>query len=117
MRGFGGTKRWFAALVAAASLAAVAGPATAACFESGVGCTDDHRISTSVLRGLSCDALWTVRNSIYNDNGYCFKTSAARSVFDNSDCYVNNAANLHFNSYESTNISRIVSVEKQFGCR
>ena len=28
------------------------GPATAGCYESGVDCTDDHRIPKSVLRDL-----------------------------------------------------------------
>ena len=92
------------------------GPATAGCYESGVNCTDDHNIPKSVLRTLSCDALWTIRNSIYNEHGYCFKTAAAKSVFDNSDCSVHNASNLDFNSYEQTNIDRIASVEDEMGC-
>ena len=31
--------------------------------------------------GMSCNALWTERNSIYARNGYCFKTARARAVF------------------------------------
>jgi YARHG domain len=92
------------------------GPATAGCYESGVDCTDDHKIPSSVLHTLSCDALWTIRNSIYNEHGYCFKTAKAKSVFDNSDCSVHNASNLDFNSYEQTNIDRIASVEEEMGC-
>ncbi len=70
----------------------------------------------SALRQLSCDSLWTVRNSIYNDNGYCFKTAAAKAAFDNSDCTVANAANVPLNGVEKTNISRIVRVEKEKHC-
>ena len=113
---FGGRRR-LTVLMAGLAMVAVAGSASAACFESGIGCTDDHKISTSALRNLSCDALWTVRNSIYNDHGYCFKTAAARRVFDNSDCSVNNAAHLGFSNIEQTNINRIVAVESNFGCR
>jgi len=31
--------------------------------------------------GMSCNALWTERNSIYARHGYCFKTARARAVF------------------------------------
>ena len=103
------------ALFTVLAVAAI-GPAMAGCYESGVDCTDDHKIPKSVLRDLSCDALWTIRNSIYNEHGYCFKTAAAKSVFDNSDCSVHNASNLDFNSYEQTNIDRIASVEDEMGC-
>lgn len=92
-------------------------PASAACFESGVDCTNDHYISKSVLNTLSCDALWTVRNSIYDERGYCFKTERARQSFTNDDCYVRDATRLKFNAYERTNIDRIVAVERKKGCR
>lgn len=92
-------------------------PALAACFESGIGCTDDHYIPKSTLNALSCDALWTVRNTIYDENGYCFKTDRAKEVFSNAGCTVTNAGNLSFNKYERSNIDRIVSVEKHKGCR
>lgn len=92
-------------------------PAQAACFESGIGCTDDHIIPRSRLNGLSCDALWTVRNTIYDERGYCFSTARARDVFSNDDCSVTNARQLSFNSFERANISRIVEVEHRKGCR
>jgi hypothetical protein len=103
------------AAAAAVLLAVASGPASAACFEL-IGCTDSDYFSKSDLKQLSCDALWSVRNTIYNENGYCFKTKRAKKAFDNTDCTVKNAANLHFNSYESTNILRIKSVESQKGC-
>lgn len=91
--------------------------AHAACFESGVGCTSTHAIPKGVLSTLSCDALWTVRNSIYHERGYCFRTERAQESFSNEGCYVTDANALRFNSYERTNVSRIVSVEKAKGCR
>lgn len=30
---------------------------------------------------MSCSQLWYARNKIYADNGYCFQTERARSVF------------------------------------
>ncbi len=104
-----------AAVVAMTTLAP--GPAAAACFESGVGCTNDHVISNTALRRLSCDALWTVRNTIYYENGYCFKTARGRAVFDNSSCSYDDAGMVPLNTYERENISRVVKVERQMGCR
>lgn len=103
--------------VAGLGLALAAPPAQAACFESGIGCTGDHYIAKSQLRALSCDALWTVRNTIYDERGYCFRTERALAVFSNEDCHVSNAARLGFNSYERANIDRIVAVERAKGCR
>ena len=92
-------------------------PARAACFESGIGCTDNHFIPKSTLSQLSCDALWTVRNTIYDERGYCFRTERAMEIFSNDDCSVTNAKQLAFNRFERTNIDRIVGIERQKGCR
>jgi hypothetical protein len=89
----------------------------AACFEDGIGCTNDHYIPKSRLTALSCDALWTVRNTIYDEHGYCFRTARAKDLFSNEDCHVSNAADLNFNKYERGNIDRIVAVERVKGCR
>lgn len=35
----------------------------------------------------SCFDLWYARNSIYDENGYCFKSSLGKEMFDNSDCW------------------------------
>jgi hypothetical protein len=92
-------------------------PARAACFESGIGCTDSHYISKSRLAPLSCDALWTVRNTIYDERGYCFRTRRAIETFSNDDCSVSDVKDLPLNRFERTNIDRIVGVERQKGCR
>lgn len=106
-------------IIAALALAATTVGSQAACFESlgRTGCTDLETFTPDDLRGLSCQNLWFVRNSIYNDNGYCFRTQVAIAEFDNSDCTVQDAARVLFNQHESANISRIVDVEKEKGCR
>ena len=104
-----------AAAVAFAVLAP--GAASAACFENGVGCTNTHNISYSALRRLSCDALWTVRNTIYYENGYCFHTRRGQSVFDNSGCSYDDAGMVPLNNYERNNIARVTKVEREKGCR
>ena len=105
----------------AAAFLILALPATASagCFESlgTTGCTHLETFSRGDLRGLSCQNLWYVRNSIYNDNGYCFRTKAAKAEFDNSDCVVKDAETLRFNRHERANIDAIVRVEKEKGCR
>ena len=105
--------------VAALLLTALPAPAVAGCFENlgTTGCTHLETFSRDDLRGLSCQNMWYVRNSIYNDNGYCFKTKAAKAEFDNSDCFVKDAAKLRLNRHEQANVDRIVRVEKEKGCR
>lgn len=104
-------------IAAILALGLLSPPAQAACFESGIGCTDDHAMSKAKLGALSCDALWTVRNTIYHENGYCFRTARARAVFSNDGCDVTDASRLRLNSFERSNIDRIVAVERTKGCR
>lgn len=94
-------------------------PAAATCFEDlgQLGCPNLETFPVDDLRRLSCQNLWYVRNSIYNERGYCFRTKAAIEQFDNSDCSVSDAAQLQFNQHEEANISRIVRVEREKGCR
>jgi len=92
-------------------------PASAACFESGVGCTNDHVISYSTLRRLSCDALWTVRNTIFYEGGYCFHTARGMAAFDNSGCAYDNSGEVPLSRIERQNVNRILSVERSRGCR
>lgn len=107
----------FLGVAAVLALLAPGQPASAACFESGIGCPNDHYIPKNVLNTLSCDSLWMVRNSIYDERGFCFKTARALETFSNDDCYVTNASRLRFNAFERTNIDRIAAVERKKGCR
>ena len=91
-------------------------PATAACFEGSVGCTDDHNIPVWALQELSCDSLWTVRNMIFDENGYCFQTAKAKAVFSNQGCMYTGMAGMPLNPYETQNIQTVRSVEQQKAC-
>lgn len=117
--GRAGRKNTMRLIAAAFLLAVLPAPAFAACIEGlgTIGCTHLETFDRNELRGLSCPNLWYVRNSIYNDNGYCFKTKAAQAEFDNSDCFVQDTAKLRFNKHEQANINSIVRVEKEKGCR
>jgi len=93
-----------------------ASPGNAACFESGVDCTDDHNIPASVLQPLSCDALWTVRSMIFDENDYCFQSARAKAVFSNEGCQYTSMAGMSLNGYEAANIATIRQVERKKGC-
>lgn len=102
-------------IMATLVLVLLATTAESGCFD-GYGCTDETDFSRDALRFESCDYLWYMRNSIYDDHGYCFKTKRAQSVFDNTGCYVRDSAQIPFNRFEQNNISRIRQIEKQLGC-
>ena len=93
-----------------------AAAADAACLE-GVGCTDSQKMSLQSLRQLSCDSLWTARNTIYYENGYCFQTERGRANFSNNGCVTSNQAAIRLNNYERTNVQAIQRVEHEDGCR
>lgn len=104
------------ALAAAVLMSASAGSAMAACFESGVGCTDNAYIPHWALRQLSCQNLWFVRNTIYDENGYCFHTAKAQAVFSNVGCIYASGDQVPLNDFERGNVSRIRSIEIEKGC-
>jgi hypothetical protein len=91
------------------------GPAYADCYEN-IGCTDSDEYDVDDLEELSCENLWFVRNRIYDENGYCFKTDRAREQFDNSDCWVKNQANVKLSTVERHNVDAIVEAEEANGC-
>lgn len=105
-------------LVAVAVLLLLIGSFTgvrADCFE-GIGCTDSEYFSRQDLRRLSCQNLWHVRNRIYDENGYCFKTKRAKATFSNVGCSYRNEAAVPLNAYERANVLAIRATERRKGC-
>lgn len=100
---------------AATGLFLAATPAFSACFEL-IGCTDSEYFTEAQLRRLSCDALWTVRNTIFDENGYCFQTAKGQAVFSNAGCKYTVSGKVPLNKFERTNVERIKSVEARKGC-
>ena len=92
-----------------------AAPARADCYEN-IGCTDSDRMDVDDLVEFSCENLWHVRNRIYDENGFCFKTARARAAFDNSDCWVSKQSNVKLSSVERHNVNAIVEAESENGC-
>lgn len=104
--------RIFATLI---FLATTTFAAQSACFE-GIGCTDGNLFPRQQLRRMSCENLWYTRNTIYAENGYCFKTDRAIEMFGNRGCYVHNESRLRLNRYERANISLVRQTERRKGC-
>jgi hypothetical protein len=102
-------------LAATATLAAAPHEARAGCYED-VGCTHNQRMSERALRRLNCGNLWFLRNSIYADNGYCFKTDQAISAFGNDGCRYRDQGLVPLNAYERYNVGLIRKVERRKGC-
>ena len=103
-------------LAVALAMVLAAGPAMANCYEQ-IGCDDSDTFRKIDLRQFSCQILWDLRNSIYHQNGYCFKTQRAISYFGNKGCYVDDQAGVKLNAIERQNIATIQSVEKAKDCQ
>ena len=86
------------AAVAAAALAALLGTSSLA--------------EAANFSAMSCSQLWYARNAIYAQNGYCFKTARARSVFG-PGCFPPFGK---LSGYEQQQISNIQYWEGRKGC-
>lgn len=89
--------------------------AMAGCYEN-VGCTAKEYFSKKALREFSCQNLAFLRNSIYGENGYCFKSAEYSSMFAD-ECRFENSADVPLNNYERANVVAILEIERNNGCR
>jgi hypothetical protein len=90
-------------------------PARANCYEL-IGCSDKDRYKISDLMQLGCQPLWEVRNWIFKENGYCFRTAKAIEAFGNAGCRYDDIAQVPLNGIERHNVKAIKSVETRKGC-
>jgi hypothetical protein len=110
-------------VIAAGVLAAMmaAGPALADCYDV-VGCSDKNLYSKndsylgSVTDGPSCDFIYMMRNRIYAQHGYCFKTARGIAEIGNTDCAIANPAALPLNHVERDNIATLAKAERAESC-
>lgn len=98
------------------SIAVSTGAAKAACFEA-VGCTHLDRFEKRQLAGVSCLNLRFLRNSIYAENGYCFRSREYEDVFGNEACRFKSAEDVPLTPTERGNVLAIVHAEKAKSCR
>ena len=91
--------------------------ARADCFDV-YGCTDRDifKLSDIIETEATCDFLYQIRNGIYKEHGYCFKTPRAISELGNDGCRTSNLDALGLNRIEQTNAETILQAEKTKSC-
>ena len=65
---------------------------------------------------ISCDQLWIVRNSIYKEASFCFKTRRAIEYFGNGGCRYQNEADIPFSAADRARITEITRLERESNC-
>jgi hypothetical protein len=73
---------------------------------------DTGAANAEPLRYMSCGELWYARNAIYAQNGYCFQTSRAISVFGRA-CFPPYG---RLSPYEQRRVNDIIAWERRKGC-
>jgi hypothetical protein len=87
-----------------------------ACYEI-IGCPSRDVIRRRDIAEFSCQLLWDVRNRIYYENFYCFRTQRGIENFGNEGCRFDDQASVPLNPVERRNVATIRAVEQEKGCR
>jgi len=104
-------------LFLALTLSIVAAPiAKADCYDV-FGCTAQNAFRLNdLLDGPNCEFLYVMRNGIYAEHGYCFRTPRAISTFGADHCHVADVGQLGLNRLEQANAATILHAEHIKGC-
>jgi hypothetical protein len=102
-----------AAMVALAG--SLASPVFADCYDI-LGCTDKSAFSAHysylvAADGPTCDFLYVMRNQIYAQHGYCFKTARGIKEIGNTDCSIQDMAAVPLSQIERNNVATIKRAE------
>lgn len=68
------------------------------------------------LAQASCASLWSERNQIYKDAGYCFKTARAIRAFGNAGCSFDDINDVPLSARQRAAVRDIVAQERRMGC-
>jgi hypothetical protein len=107
-----------------AAIAAVAGflasPVFADCYDL-LGCTDHDDFSAhygylAARDGPICDFLFTMRNLIYSQHGYCLTTASAILEIGNQGCHIQNVAAVPLSQIERNNVATVQRAERAKNC-
>jgi YARHG domain len=63
-----------------------------------------------------CSQLWVERNSIYKQQGYCFKTERGINVFGNEGCKHHDEGAVPLSSHDRARIADIQRMEREQDC-
>ena len=67
----------------------------------------------------SCGELWVAINSIYKNNGYCFRTRRAIDHFGNAGCVTSDMREVRasMSGQDRRRVDRLVAMSRDLGCR
>src|ERR1700694_3595664 len=100
----------------AGALATFSSAAIADCYEV-FGCTDRNRFNFEQLaNGPNCEFLYEMRNRIYAEHHYCFKTARAIATLGNEGCRYDDVNMVPLSGVERANAATILQVEHAKGC-
>ena len=63
-----------------------------------------------------CGELWVMKNQVFKDRGYCFKTAKAIAQFGNAGCLYDSQADVPLSDTERTILADIKRSMKRQGC-
>lgn len=63
-----------------------------------------------------CETLWTQRNAIFRDAGYCFHTARGMQMFGNEKCRYDNERDLPLSDRQREAVKQIVAAEARGRC-
>jgi hypothetical protein len=64
----------------------------------------------------SCEELWVIRNQIYKDRGFCFKSAKAISHFGNAGCQYDNISLVPLSDMDRVTIKEAKKSQNRLGC-
>jgi YARHG domain len=67
-------------------------------------------------RFMTCEEMWFVRNDIYKEKGYCFRTQRAISTFGNAGCRYDDINDVPLSANERNKIAEVTRWERIKGC-
>jgi hypothetical protein len=114
-------RRVLSTIGAALAATAFAGPVLADCYDL-LGCSDSAEFSAhysylvSAANGPTCDFLYQMRNRIYAQHGYCFKTARGISEIGNQGCTTSDMNKVALNKFERDNAATILKAENARHC-
>jgi hypothetical protein len=93
-----------------------AASAYADCYDV-FGCSNVSRFRMSdLMGGPNCEFLYTMRNAIFAEHGYCFRSARGRATFGNQGCITSDVNALGLNATERYNAETILQAERAKGC-
>jgi hypothetical protein len=103
--------------VALAGFMAVGGSAADADCYDVFGCSNRNAFRLhDLVSGPNCEFLYTMRNAIFAEHHFCFKSPRAIATFGDQGCVTGNPNALGLNRIERANAATIHKAEQTLGC-